>query len=138
MPVAHLPIVLEINGQRVMLVEVAGNEPAQLRWCVEPPHQTPTATWKELAAFRNKAKELSYHSIATAALAAWEWLQREEHLFSAFEVKHYRPPERPDSVHVVHPKTGEKAWWPLFDRAGRARDLYSRDARRDRAGDGQG
>src|SRR5262249_3762641 len=33
--------------------------------------------------------------------------------------KHYRPPERPDSVHVVHPKTGEEAWWPLFDAAGR-------------------
>jgi hypothetical protein len=27
--------------------------------------------------------------------------------------------ERPDSVHVVHPKTGEEAWWPLFDAAGR-------------------
>jgi hypothetical protein len=84
-----------------------------------PPRQTPTATWEELVAFRNKARELSYHSIATAALAAWEWLQREEHLFGAFEVKHYRPPERPDSVHVVHPKTREEAWWPLFDEAGR-------------------
>jgi hypothetical protein len=85
----------------------------------QAPRQTPTATWEELVAFRNKAKELSYHSIATTALAAWEWLQREEHLFGAFEVKHYRPPERPDSVHVVHPKTGEEAWWPLFDAAGR-------------------
>jgi hypothetical protein len=73
----------------------------------------------QLVAFRNKAKELGYESIATAALAAWEWLQRAEHLFGAFEVKHYRPPERPDSVHVVHPKTGEEAWWPLFDAAGR-------------------
>jgi hypothetical protein len=26
-----------------------------------------------------------------------------EHLFGAFEVKHYRPSERPDSVPVVHP-----------------------------------
>jgi hypothetical protein len=83
------------------------------------PRQTPTATWLELVAFRKKAKELGYTSIATAALAAWEWLQREEHLFGAFEIKHYRPPERPDSVHVVHPKTGEDAWWPLFDAAGR-------------------
>jgi hypothetical protein len=77
--------------------------------------ETPTATWNELVAFRSKAKELRYGSIATAALAAWEWLQREEHLFGAFKVKHYRPPERPDSVHVVNPKTGEEAWWPLFD-----------------------
>ena len=37
----------------------------------------------------------------------------------AFEVRHYRPPERPDSVNVVHPKTREDAWWPLFDAAGR-------------------
>jgi hypothetical protein len=81
--------------------------------------ETPTATWNELVAFRSKAKELGYGSIATAALATWEWLQREEHLFGAFEVKHYRPPERPDSVHVVHPKTGEEAWWPLFDEAQR-------------------
>jgi len=62
---------------------------------------------------------LGYGSIATAALTAWEWLQGEEHLFGVFEVKHYRPPERPDSVHVVHPKTGEEAWWPLFDEAKR-------------------
>jgi hypothetical protein len=81
--------------------------------------ETPTATWDELIAFRRKAKELGYGSIATAALTAWEWLQREEHLFGAFELKHYRPPERPDSVHVVHPKTGEEAWWPLFEEAKR-------------------
>jgi hypothetical protein len=72
-----------------------------------------------ICSFRNKAKELGYASIATAALAAWEWLQREEHLFGAFELKHYRLPERPDSVQVVHPKTGEEAWWPLFDTASR-------------------
>jgi len=77
--------------------------------------QTPTATWAELNSFRKMANELGYSSIATAALVAWEWLQREEHLFGAFELKHYRPAERPDSVHVVHPKTGEEAWWPLFD-----------------------
>jgi hypothetical protein len=53
--------------------------------------------------------------IATAALAAWEWLQREEHLLGAFRLSHYRSPERPDAVCVVHPKNGEEAWWPLFD-----------------------
>ena len=42
--------------------------------------ETPTANWDELIAFRSKAKELGYGSIATAALTAWEWLQREEHL----------------------------------------------------------
>ena len=72
------------------------------------------------AIFRSKARELGYHSLATAALVAWEWLQREEHLFGAFDAAHYRPKERPDSVRIVHPKTGEEAWWPLFDNGGRA------------------
>lgn len=85
----------------------------------EAPRETPTATWDELMAFRAKAVELGYTSIATAALATWEWLQREEHLFSVFDAAHYRPKDRPDSVHVVHPKTGEEAWWPLFDEQGR-------------------
>jgi len=81
----------------------------------EAPRETPTATWDELVAFRAKAKELGYGSIATAALAAWEWLQRAEHLLGAFRLSHYRPPERLDAVCVVHPKNGEEAWWPLFD-----------------------
>jgi len=41
-------------------------------------------------------------------------------LLGAFDATHYRPKERPDSVRIVHPKTGEEAWWPLFDNAGRA------------------
>ena len=111
-------------GIRVQEKVVASTNPfarmgLKTRAVGQAPHQTPTATWEELATFRNEAKELGYASIATAALAAWEWLQREEHLFGAFEVKDYRPSERPDSVHVVHPKTPEEAWWPLFDAAGR-------------------
>lgn len=82
------------------------------------PRETPTAVWDELVVFRAKAVELGYQSLATAALVAWEWLQREEHVFGAFDVSHYRPKERPNSVRVVHPKTGEDAWWPLFDETG--------------------
>jgi hypothetical protein len=82
------------------------------------PRQTPTATWAELAAFRATAIETGHPSLATAALVAWEWLQREEHLFGAFEARHYRPKERPNSVRIVHPKTGEEAWWPLYDERG--------------------
>jgi hypothetical protein len=51
---------------------------------------------------------------------AWEWLQREEHLFGAFEISHYRPKERQNSVCVVHPKAGEEAWRQLFDETGEA------------------
>ncbi|MCA6102093.1 MULTISPECIES: hypothetical protein [Bradyrhizobium] len=77
--------------------------------------ETPTATWEELVAFRHAAKRLGYHSIATAALLTWEWLQREEHIFGVFEIEHYRPKERPNSVRIMHPKNGEEAWWPLVD-----------------------
>jgi hypothetical protein len=80
--------------------------------------ETPTATFDELKAFRAKAVEMGYPSLATAALAAWEWLQREEAIFGVFDVAHYRPKERPQAVHVLHPKTDEENWVPLFDEAG--------------------
>ncbi|MCW5703516.1 MAG: hypothetical protein KIT82_13165 [Bradyrhizobium sp.] len=47
-------------------------------------------------------------------------MQREEHVFGAFDISHYRPQERPNSVKIVHPKNGEEAWWPLFDETGEA------------------
>jgi hypothetical protein len=84
----------------------------------QPARETPTATWDELIAFRMSAKKLGYSSVGTAALLTWEWLQREEHVFGAFEISHYRPKERPNSVKIVHPKNGEEAWWPLFDETG--------------------
>lgn len=84
----------------------------------QPVRETPTANWDELVAFRLAARKLGFYSIGTAALLTWEWLQREEHIFGAFEIAHYRPQERPDSVRIVHPKNGEEAWWPLFDESG--------------------
>lgn len=81
----------------------------------EPLKETPTATWDDLVAFRAKAIELQYGSLATAALITWEWLQRAEHIFGAFKITHYRPKERPNAVRVLHPKNGEEAWCPLFD-----------------------
>jgi hypothetical protein len=84
----------------------------------QPARETPTATWDELIAFRMAATKLGYYSVGTAALLTWEWLQREEHVFGAFEISHYRPRERPNSVKIVHPKNGEEAWWPLFDETG--------------------
>jgi hypothetical protein len=82
--------------------------------------ETPTATYKEMQAFRTKAKELGLPSLATAALIAWEWLQREVDIFAVFDVTHYRPKERPSMVRVVHEKTKEENWIPLFTDAGAA------------------
>jgi hypothetical protein len=80
--------------------------------------ETPTATYAELTTFCAKAREMGYASLATAALIAWEWLQREEAIFSVFDVAHYRPKEHPGAVRVLHPKTSEENWVPLFDDAG--------------------
>jgi hypothetical protein len=81
--------------------------------------ETPTATYEELQAFRAKAIEMGFPSLATAAftaaLLAWEWLQREEDIFGTFDVTHYRPKERPNTVRVVHEKTREEN----LDSAGR-------------------
>jgi hypothetical protein len=77
--------------------------------------ETPTATYAELQAFRAKATELGLPSLATAASIGWEWLQREVDIFATFEVTHYRPKERPNAVRVVHEKTNEENWIPLFD-----------------------
>jgi hypothetical protein len=80
--------------------------------------ETPTATFEELQAFRAKAVELGHPSLATAALIAWEWLQRERDIFASFDVAHYRPKERPNAVRVLHVKTGEENWIPLVDDVG--------------------
>lgn len=82
--------------------------------------ETPTATFDELESFRLKACEMGYPSLATAALIGWEWLQREEAIFGAFDLSHYRPKDRPNTVRVLHPKTGEENWIPLFDESGGA------------------
>jgi len=81
---------------------------------------TPTATFEELQSFRAKAIAMGLPSLATAALIAWEWLQRERDIFATFDVGHYRPKERPHAVRVVHSKTGEENWVPLFGDKGAA------------------
>ena len=80
--------------------------------------ETPTATHEDLIAFVAACDAAGRPSIGTGAMVAFEWLQRVSHVFSAFEVAHYRPKERPTMVRVVHPKTREEAWIPLFDEDG--------------------
>jgi hypothetical protein len=80
--------------------------------------ETPTATFADLRTFRAKAFEMRLDSLATAALISWEWLQRERDIFATFDVTHYRPKDRPQAVRVLHEKTGEESWIPLFDEKG--------------------
>jgi hypothetical protein len=76
--------------------------------------ETPTATYKELKAFRAKAVQMGLPSLATAALIGWEWLQRETDIFATLTVTHYRSKERPDMARVIHHKTREENYVPLF------------------------
>jgi hypothetical protein len=85
---------------------------------VDASRPTPTASYSELHAFRANAVKMGFPSLATAALIGWEFLQREEDIFGTFAVGHYRPKERPNAVQVLHEKTREENWIPLFDEAG--------------------
>jgi hypothetical protein len=86
--------------------------------------ETPHATYEELKAFRSKAVEMGYQSIATGALHGWELVQREAHIYIRFMAEHYRPPAHPDHVWVVNYKTKVESgsWEPLFN--GRGKPLY--------------
>jgi hypothetical protein len=47
-----------------------------------------------------------------------KWLQRERDIFATFDVSHYRPKKRPNAVRVLHEKTREENWIPLFHDGG--------------------
>jgi hypothetical protein len=100
----------------------------------------PEATYQDLIAAVAQADKDGMPSLATAMMVTWEWLQREEHIFTAFELSHYRPKDRPNEVQIVHPKNGESVWVPLFDQSGQPLfpELMTRmDAlKRDRIGAG--
>ena len=86
--------------------------------------ETRHATFEQLMTFRAKAVEIDYPSLATAALIGWEMVQRKAHIFIRFEVKHYRPADRPNHIYVINWKTGTGSWEPLFDNEGKP--LYRR------------
>jgi len=79
---------------------------------------TPTADLAELSAFISHCDAHGRASLGTAALLAREWVQREEDIFGTFDVRHDRPKERPNTARIVHEKTREEAWVPLFDEDG--------------------
>jgi len=59
--------------------------------------------------------------LAVVPLVAFEWHQRPENILAGHLTwADYRPTERPNSVRVVHHKTGEVVWLPLVSRTGQA------------------
>jgi hypothetical protein len=98
------------------------------------------ATYGDLLAAIAQADAKGFPSLGTALMLTWEWLQRQEHIFTAFMLPHYRPKDHPDEAYVVHPKNGEAVWIPLFDKQGNALfpELMERmdAAKKDRIGAG--
>ncbi|MFT4129926.1 hypothetical protein [Labrys sp. (in: a-proteobacteria)] len=79
---------------------------------------TPTATYDEYRAFVDYCDSVGSHSIATAAMIAWEWWQRMDDIMMRLTRDDYRPKNRPGHAQVVHNKTNELVWIPLFDSKG--------------------
>jgi hypothetical protein len=79
----------------------------------------PAATRAEAYALAYPLREIGEPHLGAAALICFEWHQRPEHVRAGdITWADYRPPHRPDAVHVRHPKTGEKGWVPLDDDQG--------------------
>ena len=83
---------------------------------VESAGTVPEADYGELLEAVAAADALGVASLGTALMVTFEWLQRQTHIFTAFELEHYRPKDRPNEVLIVHPKNGEAVWIPLFDK----------------------
>lgn len=57
--------------------------------------------------------------LAALPLICFEWHQRPENVLAGHLTwTDYRPAERPDSVRILHHKTGEQVWLPLSDEDG--------------------
>jgi hypothetical protein len=89
---------------------------------------TPAATFDQLTRFVAACDEAKLSSIGTAALIAWNWCVREEHILGqviedgairALPWSNYRPKDDSDAVVLVHWKTGERVVMPLSDEFGR-------------------
>ncbi|MGL3208318.1 tyrosine-type recombinase/integrase [Bradyrhizobium sp. BR 1433] len=75
-------------------------------------------SYENLRAFVAKADELGEQSIGTAALIAFNWLQREVDIIGRITWSRFRPADAPDFVRIIHFKTGAEYDVPLYDADG--------------------
>ena len=72
------------------------------------------ATRAEAYALSTAICDFGHPHLAVVPLVCFEWLQRPENVLAGhLRWTDYRPHERPDSVRIVHHKTGEIVWHPL-------------------------
>lgn len=87
---------------------------------------TAAATYEQLLTFVAACDGAGHASIGTAALIAWHWCLREEHILGqrrdggirALPWANYRPAKDPQSVMLHHHKTGVDVPMPLLDQSG--------------------
>ncbi|MBI2715693.1 MAG: hypothetical protein HYX37_14765 [Rhizobiales bacterium] len=103
-------------ARRLHPKDVPPENPFARMGLVESAGVVPEADYGELLEAVAAADGLGVASLGTALMVTFEWLQRQEHIFNAFELDHYRPKDRPNEVLIVHPKNGEAVWIPLFDK----------------------
>jgi hypothetical protein len=75
-------------------------------------------THDELLRFVKAADEAGEHSLGTAAMIAYYWLQREEDIIARLSWNHYRPVDCPDVARIYHHKTRKLVDIPLYDEDG--------------------
>ncbi len=81
--------------------------------------ETQPATRKETYNLAKALADLGHPNLALAPLVCFEWPQRAEHALSGVLTwTDYRPSQRPNAVHIMHPKTGAMVWMPLEDDEG--------------------
>lgn len=74
----------------------------------------------DLEKFVAAADAAGEFSIATAAMIAFYWLQRETDIIGRLAGSHYRPGDAQDVARVIRHKTGEVVDLPLYDKDGSA------------------
>jgi hypothetical protein len=81
--------------------------------------QTRPVTHGELLRFVKAADAAGDHSIGTAAMIGFYWLQRETDIIGRLSwSQHYRPSDNPNIARIFHHKTRELVEMPLYDEDG--------------------
>jgi len=74
------------------------------------------ATREEAFALHRALVNAGEPHLAAVPLVCFEWHQRPENVLAgSLTWADWRPASRPDAVRILHAKTGEEVWQPLFD-----------------------
>jgi hypothetical protein len=91
----------------------------------------PKATHAQMMRLAEALEHQGHAPLAAAVLICWHWLQRPENVLAGhLRWSGYRPPEKPNCVHLTHHKTNAPVWLRLDDEHGRAFDPCVDDALR--------